>query len=380
MLGAIGLDEVHESAYRALVSLGAADVPDLASRLALAEYETEHALRRLERHGLAAQSSARPGRWVAAPPGVALGALLTQHRHELEKAELAAALLAEEYRAQATEPAVHDLVEVVTGAAAVAQRFLQLQLGATNEVLALVTGNPIAVSGMDNEAEVQATSRGVAYRVVVEREVLSMPTGLTQLSAAIGRDEQVRVVDRVPTKLVIADGALAMVPLTSREAEPAALVVHASGLLESLSGLFEAVWREALPLRLGESGREVIAEEPEGPDGTDLEILSLLLAGLTDASVAKQLDLGLRTVQRRVKRLMELAGVTTRLQLGWHAYERGWVSRGAPRPTASDERGDAASGEGAEGVAEERVGGAAGPAAVPVPVPAARTGEVPGEP
>lgn len=48
---------------------------------------------------------------------------------------------------------------------------------------------------------------------------------------------------------------------------------------------------------------------------------------MTDASVAKQLDLGLRTVQRRVKGLMELAGVTTRLQLGWHAYEKGWVSR-----------------------------------------------------
>ncbi|NEB78015.1 helix-turn-helix transcriptional regulator [Streptomyces sp. SID14478] len=326
MLGAIGLDEVHESAYRALVSVGAADVSDLARRLTLAEYEAERTLRRLERHGLAAQSSARPGRWVAAPPGVALGALLTQRRHELEKAELAAALLAEEYRAAAAEPAVHDLVEVVTGAAAVSQRFLQIQLGASTDVCALVTGNPIAVTALENEAEPQAVSRGVAYRVVIEREVLSLPTGLTELAAAIGRDEQVRVVDRVPTKLVIADGTLALVPLTSRTSEPAALVVHASGLLESLSGLFEAVWREALPLRLGEGGR-VTEVGADGPDGTDLEILSLLLAGLTDVSVAKQLDLGLRTVQRRVKRLMELAGVTTRLQLGWHAYERDWVAR-----------------------------------------------------
>lgn len=114
--------------------------------------------------------------------------------------------------------------------------------------------------------------------------MLEPPHGLTELTAALGRDEQVRAVDRVPTKLVIADRSLAMVPLTSRTAEPAALVVHASGLLQ-------------------------------------------LLAGLTDASVAKQLDLGLRTVQRRVRRLMELAGVTTRLQLGRHAYERGWVTR-----------------------------------------------------
>ncbi|MFZ3560597.1 winged helix-turn-helix transcriptional regulator [Streptomyces sp. BH055] len=326
MLHAIGLDEGHEAAYRALVAVGAADVPDLARRLTRAEPETEHALRRLEQHGLAAQSSARPGRWVAAPPGVALGALLTQRRHELDEAELAAARLAAEFRAQATEPAAHDLVEVVTGSAAAAQRFLQIQLGAADEVCALVTGNPIAVPATENDAEERAVSRGVGYRVVIEREVLSMPAGLTELSAAIGRNEQVRVVDRVPTKLVIADGSLAMVPLTRHASEPAALVVHASGLLETLNGLFEAVWRQALPLRLGASG-EVEEVAAEGPDDLDLEILSLLLAGLTDASVAKQLDLGLRTVQRRVKRLMELAGVTTRLQLGWHAYERGWVAR-----------------------------------------------------
>ncbi|TRV79739.1 helix-turn-helix transcriptional regulator [Streptomyces sp. 130] len=325
MLAAIGLDERQESAYRALVALGAAEVSDLSHRLALPEQDTERALRRLEQHGLAAQSSARTGRWVAAPPGVALGALLTQHRHQLEQAELAAVLLAEEYRADAVEPAVHDLVEVVTGASAVAHRFHQLQLGATSEVCALVTGKPIAVSGLDNESEEEAATRGVSFRVVVEREVLNLESGLVELSAALSRDEQCRVVPRVPTKLVIADGALAMVPLTGRGAEPAALVVHASGLLESLTGLFEAVWREAMPLRLGESGAVLV--EPGGPDPTDLEILSLLLAGLTDASVAKQLDLGLRTVQRRVKGLMELTGVSTRLQLGWHAYERGWVAR-----------------------------------------------------
>ncbi|NML51227.1 helix-turn-helix transcriptional regulator [Streptomyces sp. R302] len=326
MLGAIGLDERQESAYRALIALGAAEVTDLAHRLSLPEPDTERALRRLEAQGLAAQSSARTGRWVAAPPAVALGALLTQQRHELEQAELAAALLSEEYRSEAAEPVVHDLVEVVTGASAVAHRFFQLQLGATEEVCALVTGKPIAVSGMENDAEELAAGRGVRYRVVIEREVLALPSGLLELSAALGREEQIRVVDRVPTKLVVADRSLAMVPLTGRGAEPAALVVHASGLLESLMGLFESVWRDALPLRLG-AGAQISEDEAPGPDTTDLEILSLLLAGMTDASVAKQLDLGLRTVQRRVKGLMELAAVTTRLQLGWHAYEKGWVAR-----------------------------------------------------
>lgn len=326
MLSAVGLDECQESAYRTLIGLGAAEVPELARRMAVSEDEAVHTLRLLERQGLAARSSARPGRWVAAPPAVALGALVTRRRHELERAEQTAAALADEFRAVAAEPAAHDLVEVVTGATAVAHRFLQLQLGASDEVCGLVTARPAAVTGVENHAEEQAVQRGVRYRVVIERDVLAGPTGLTQVSDALGRDEEVRVVDRVPTKLVIADRSLAMVPLTRRATEPAALMVHASGLLESLVGLFESVWRQALPLRAAGGGvpRE---EEPDGPDATDLEILSLLLAGLTDASVAKHLDVGLRTVQRRVKNLMELTDSSTRLQLGWHAHERGWVVR-----------------------------------------------------
>ncbi|MFD7311649.1 hypothetical protein [Promicromonospora sp. NPDC059942] len=45
--------------------------------------------------------------------------------------------------------------------------------------------------------------------------------------------------------------------------------------------------------------------------------------------MAKQLGTSLRTVQRRVRALMDLAGVETRVQLGWHAATRGWVRSGA---------------------------------------------------
>lgn len=69
MLAAIGLDERHEAAYRALVAVGVAEVPELAHRLALDEAEAARVLRRLEQHGLAARSTAAAGRWVAAPPG-----------------------------------------------------------------------------------------------------------------------------------------------------------------------------------------------------------------------------------------------------------------------------------------------------------------------
>ncbi|MFB7454920.1 helix-turn-helix transcriptional regulator [Streptomyces sp. NPDC056194] len=329
MLGALGLDETQEAAYRGLVRLGGAAQDDLARRLALGETAVAAALHRLEKQGLAARP--RPGRWVAAPPGIALGALLTRQRQVLEETEHEVALLADAYRSEVAEPAVHDLVEVVTGAKAVSHRFLQLQMGAVEELCVLVTGTPVAVAPLENPVEDAAVARGVAYRVVLEREALTLPGQRTELAVGLGRRQEVRLVDTVPTKLVVADRTLAMVPLGGDGSEPAALVVHASGVLELLMGLFERVWRKALPLRLGIGG-ELIENEPAGPDATDLRILALLLVGMTDARIAKQLGMGLRTVKRRVKGMMDLAGGTTRIQLGWHAYELGWITGPPPAP------------------------------------------------
>ena len=60
-------------------------------------------------------------------------------------------------------------------------------------------------------------------------------------------------------------------------------------------------------------------------DDIDAQVLSLLLAGLTDAALANHLSTSLRTVQRRVRGLMERADVETRMQLGWRASELGWT-------------------------------------------------------
>ena len=328
MLSAIGLSEAEEKVYRFLVSVGTADLREMARRVDADEREIGRLLRTLEQRGLVTQSSTQPGtRWIAGPPAVALRALLIQQRHELDQAELSAAELAEAYRTEAGDTDAHELVEVVVGAAAVTHRFLQLQLGAQKEVCSLVTDKPVAVSGPENEAEDTAVSRGVAYRVVIERAVLASPDNFAEVSEALGRDMDVRTVDHVPTKLVIADQSMAMVPLSVQGSEPAALVIHASGLLESLTALFDAVWRDATPLILGALGSGTVEEEETRPDALDRQVLSLLLAGFTDSSIAKQLDMGTRTIQRRVQGLMHVAGVTTRLQLGWHARDRGWVTR-----------------------------------------------------
>jgi len=323
-LAALGLGRGEATLYRTLVGLGGTGVDDLTHRCQLSSAEVEDALVGLERMGLVAQSAATPGRWVAAPPGIALRALLNDRRHELEQAELVAARLAEAHRTDAAG-SVHDLVEVVVGAAAVGQRFHQLQLGAVEEVCVLVTDNPTAVTAAENQAEDIAAARGVRYRVVLERDVLEQ-TSQTELVAVIRRDEEVRISDRVP-KLVIADRRTAMVPLEADSPEPAALVIHSTGLVQSLLSLFDFVWRDAWPLNFASPESEELVETAPGPDETDLQVLSLLIAGASDALVARQLDVGLRTVQRRVRSLMDATGANSRIQLGWAAHEKGWLRR-----------------------------------------------------
>ncbi|WP_151774897.1 helix-turn-helix domain-containing protein [Streptomyces abyssomicinicus] len=55
--------------------------------------------------------------------------------------------------------------------------------------------------------------------------------------------------------------------------------------------------------------------------GLDSQILRMLLDGYTDTTVALRLGVGRRTVQRRIRQMMDTAGVNTRIQLGWHARE-----------------------------------------------------------
>ncbi|MEU8352593.1 MULTISPECIES: LuxR family transcriptional regulator [unclassified Streptomyces] len=237
MLGAIGLDAAQEAAYRALAGLGSAALPELAHRLDLPDAESLETLRALEKHGLAEEAPDRPGHWLAVPPAAALNSLLARRREELERAERAAARLAEAYGTATAR-----------------------------------TPGPAA--------------RGTA----------SGPGG----RSGAGRSD---------------DGAA--------------------------------------PAGTADGGSPGVPAGPDGPDATDLRMLSLLLDGLTDASVAKQLDLGLRTVQRRVRRLMELAGVSTRMQLGWHARDRGWPAR-SPAAGSRQQGGAATTGTGPAPEHEER--------------------------
>lgn len=322
----LGLAADEALAYRRLVSIPSTTAGELAGLVDLPVHDALRLLTSLEQRGLVGRSSGDHTRFVASPPSVALGALLVQRQNEMRLAEVELGSLEELYRKASVERSETDVVDVVSGPAAIRQRLEQLQLGARREVLAFVKPPVALVSTAQNAAEKAAVARGVQYRVVLERGMYEAEADLHhEVAMAIDAGEQVRVTDVVPLKMFIVDREFGFLPVgtSSQTAASGALLVHESGLLDALVALFESEFAMANPFVLTAEG---MPEELRGTiDDIDAQVLSLLLAGLTDQAVANQLRISRRTVQRRISHLMDVARVETRMQLGWKAARLGWV-------------------------------------------------------
>jgi DNA-binding CsgD family transcriptional regulator len=328
VLTAVGLDPTDHAVYVVLLD-GPATVEEIAAERQLDADQVRAVLRRLEEAGLVGRApGAGPARYVAAPPDVALEALLLQQEERLQRARLHVRRLTEQYRAAAAGQDPTSLVEVVTGRVAVLQRFEQVQRSAHTEVRAIDKPPYASPPGQYNQVESELLGRGIRYRVIYD------PSGLPdyhdlqadlERTAALG--EEARVLPGAPTKLILSDDRIGLIPL---QAAPATIesivVVHPSALLRALSALFESLWTHGLPLPL--HVEQDGADSGYGPTQEERRLLILLTTGVPDVVVARQLGLSYRTYQRRLQDLMKRLDAETRFQAGIRAVILGWIPGG----------------------------------------------------
>jgi DNA-binding CsgD family transcriptional regulator len=323
------LTSAEEEAYRLLVGLAHATAGQVASVSGTSVADAEDVLRRLLAKGLLVAQDPGPV-YRALPPDVALSATLLRRQESLDAARAMVAALSEEFRAGASRHDAHHAVEVLIGADPLRDRLRTLQDSAKQEVLWFCRANPLAMQGSDNTEEFDALRRGVAYRAIYERSLLEQPGELDSVMEGISSGEEARVTPSLPVRLVIVDRRTAICPLTHDQDRhlgmPSAAVIGSGQLLDALIDLFEGHWERATPLTtdgLPEPGTP--AAGSAGIGAPERLLLSLLVAGVPDKSIVTQLGISRRTVQRRVDRLMALAGVDTRTALAYQAARRGWL-------------------------------------------------------
>ncbi|MFF3729138.1 helix-turn-helix domain-containing protein [Streptomyces sp. NPDC002476] len=317
----LGLAPEEADTYRILVSVASATPTGLAELIGCDIRGVVGILSRLEDRGLVARCLGDTTRFAAAPPAAALRAPLIQRQNELNVAKLELDSLDEIYRAATLGRGAAEVVDVIHGAEAIREHIAHIQLGARKEVMNFVKAPFFSSGNMTEDAVIE---RGVRYRVIVERVMLDGgDPSFDEITQARAAGEMVRIAESVPLKLFIVDGELAVVPLlgSANAAKAGALLVHACSLLDALIALFESEWEKATPLVTSAGA----LQNAPAIDDLGAQILSLLLTGLTDQAIATQLQTSMRTVQRRIRQMMDTAKVQNRMQLGFRAARLGWL-------------------------------------------------------
>lgn len=324
-LAALGLSPETEDVYRALLALPRADVGTLACRLDLAEAAVARPLSRLLDLDLARMVT--DAEYAANPPELSIVALLGERVDRLSRTYAAVAPLERLFRhtrRHGDDAAAGDVgTETVTGLTAIRSRLDQLNARARDEVRMFMR-HPLITTDAGGSVRDPAPNPRARYRTLYEKPLLDDSAVVELIRRSVERGFQVRFAATLPVKLAIADEELALIMQPGTH--PVALLTEHPALVAMAAGLFEQVWSTAVPApALDDESPPGMAYTGGPSDPDDRLLLSLLLAGLTDQTIAARLGVGLRTVQRRVRDLMDAANVDTRIQLGWQASRKGWI-------------------------------------------------------
>ncbi|MBA8827284.1 DNA-binding NarL/FixJ family response regulator [Saccharopolyspora lacisalsi] len=243
----------------------------------------------------------------------------SQHSSD-ETADPGAGDPAREFVASVTQARSSDgVIQVVRGARRVGWAAYRLQRDASETVRGVVKPPYAATESLDS-LECLKLSEGVDYQVLYDRAALARPPQLEVTSRLVSLGEQARIVHLAPTKLLLVDNAVALLPLTttSRTVE-SAVVVRSSALLAALVRIFDDLWRFAGPF----TSHGAISSE--APSEEERWILSLLASGSTDENIGRLMGFSARTAHRRVRELITRLGVETRFQAGVQAVKLGWL-------------------------------------------------------
>jgi HTH-type transcriptional regulator, sugar sensing transcriptional regulator len=253
-LQALGLNAYEARSYLVLVGHPRFKALELAARAHVPRQKIYEVLDSLVEKGFARVIQDRTKLFSAIPPDQALPAYLSRRAHvveaELAEQNKAASGLLNELMAAFTEgqegSGTLDFLRIVNDPGQTAAQFRRMLSEARAEYLEF-SRPPYAVDPLDAEQVLQACSRAVRCRLIVERGTLDAAHQrfLADYQAA---GVEIRQIEKVPMKMAVMDGRcglLALVdPVTTKPSWTAVVFEH-EGMAEAMNSLFEDYWRRA---------------------------------------------------------------------------------------------------------------------------------------
>ncbi|MFJ6937804.1 LuxR C-terminal-related transcriptional regulator [Streptomyces sp. NPDC101132] len=321
------LDTDDLAVYRAILLHQEHDGERLAERLELPRERVAAAVDKLISLAMLRPSWDRPGLVRAVSPEIGLQLLLQREQQELalrqdriDQTRAALNQLSTEYASYEDGPGP-DGAELLHGMDQIRTRLEALASQCAEEVLSFLPGGalPTVAIQAGQPLNEQAMLRGVRFRSAYLQSITKDRATYEYVRRVQAYGSEVRLAPSLPMRLLIVDRRIAVIPGDPAGAEPTALVLRSAPVLRALHELFEAYWKDAVPLD----------GAPPGGDGgispQEREVLRMLANGDKDEAVARALGISVRTERRMVADLLARVDASSRLELGVKAARLGWV-------------------------------------------------------
>jgi sugar-specific transcriptional regulator TrmB len=265
LLEPLGLSSAEARVYSCLLGQSSLPAATIANSCGLSRSSVYLILRSLVDKGLIDAGAGYGSRYHPVDPERALPGLLDKDRADLHARErqVAEALPRLVALFETTTATDGEIVEILRTPKLVAERFDRLQSEARRTIDIVVRG-PYQVGGA-NDAGIAALRRGVRARAVYDRAAVRDPAVEPRLAEWTAEGEQARMYPGdLPMKFAVFDAHTSLMPLVAPGVTGVvAIIVRNQELAAALGFLFEALWKESLPITPADSGWAASGRPPD---------------------------------------------------------------------------------------------------------------------
>ncbi|MEM7308969.1 MAG: helix-turn-helix domain-containing protein [Planctomycetota bacterium] len=243
----VGLGRYESSVYLGLLMDETAKVSEISKRTGVPQPKAYQALDSLVEKGFCTLGSDAVNRYRPVPPDDAMKAVLDGLRATEDRVRSLGGRLEEIRVAGRGQELWAPPIEIIKGHPQV-QRFIRARIARAQEQVLLFGKHPHMPSVDIIQTLHEFAGRGGRIQMLAEEAFLNDTECEEEAARHRGLPADIRVVDQLPTKMIVLDRQVAISSITHSGGKPLDLVLRHRGFVEHFVASFEQSWVQGRPL------------------------------------------------------------------------------------------------------------------------------------